>query len=75
MCIRDSSDCEKEIQKMHPDFSAEDIPIDDPDVYQMLSQGLTSGVFQLESAGMRQTLIQLRPESIEDILSLIHILC
>ena len=63
------SDCEKEIQKMHPDFSAEDIPIDDPDVYQMLSQGLTSGVFQLESAGMRQTLIQLRPESIEDIIA------
>lgn len=62
-------DCEKEIQKAHPDFSAADVPIDDPAVYQMLSQGLTSGVFQLESAGMRQTLIQLRPESIEDIIA------
>lgn len=63
------SDCEKEIQKSDPSFSAADIPIDDPTVYKMLSQGQTSGVFQLESGGMRQTLIQLRPERLEDIIA------
>lgn len=63
------SDCEKEIRETEPEFSAADIPIDDPAVYEMLSQGLTSGVFQLESGGMRQTLIQLKPENIEDIIA------
>ncbi len=63
------SDCEKEIRRTDPAFSANDIPIDDPAVYKMLSQGQTSGVFQLESTGMRQTLIQLRPENIEDIIA------
>lgn len=62
-------DCEREIQKNNSGFSADAIPIDDKAVYDMLSQGQTSGVFQLESAGMRQTLIQLRPENIEDIIA------
>ncbi len=62
-------DCEKEIQKSIPNFIVDKIPIDDSAVYKMLSQGQTSGVFQLESAGMRQTLIQLRPENIEDIIA------
>ena len=63
------SDCEKEIRKKDPSFSVDKISIDDPAVYKMLSQGQTSGVFQLESAGMRQTLIQLKPENIEDIIA------
>ena len=68
--IRDAS---VSIRKFDPDFDIEKIPLDDPAVYEMISQGKTGGVFQLESAGMRQTLMRLRPESIEDIIAVISL--
>lgn len=61
------SDAEKEIQTTCPDFSLENIPMDDPAVYRMISDGDTAGVFQLESGGMRQMLGQLQPSSLEEI--------
>lgn len=45
------------------------IPLDDPAVYEMLSQGDTDGVFQLESAGMRQFMKELKPTTFEDIIA------
>ena len=42
---------------------------DDPLTYDMLSQGDTTGVFQLESAGMRRVLRELKPSTFEDIVS------
>lgn len=68
--IRDAS---ASIRKFKPDFDIEKIPLDDPEVFEMISQGQTSGIFQLESAGMRQTLMRLRPESIEDIIAVISL--
>lgn len=49
------------------DFSKMDY--DDPKVYEMLSSGNTLGVFQLESAGMRSFMKQLRPDNFEDIVA------
>ncbi|HSK68996.1 MAG TPA: DNA polymerase III subunit alpha, partial [Candidatus Limnocylindria bacterium] len=51
----------------------EDIPIDDPATYEMLSLGDTDGVFQLESAGMRSFVSELRPERFEDIIAAISL--
>ena len=45
------------------------IPLDDPDVYEMISQGDTDGVFQLESAGMKQFMKELKPSVFEDIIA------
>ena len=45
------------------------IDIDIPDVYKMLARGETEGVFQLESAGMRSFMKELKPESLEDIIA------
>lgn len=56
-----------------PDFDIENIPLDDPDVYAMLSQGLTEGVFQFESAGMRNVLMGLIPVSLEDLIAVISL--
>ncbi len=42
---------------------------DDPAVYALISRGDTDGVFQLESAGMRQFMMQLRPDSFEDVIA------
>ncbi|MFC7680998.1 DNA polymerase III subunit alpha [Paenibacillus sp. GCM10028914] len=52
-----------------PDFAK--VPDDDPDTYQMLGRGETTGVFQLESAGMRRVLKDLRPTVFEDIVSVL----
>ena len=64
-------DAVKMVQKEIPGFKLEDIPDDDMAVYQMLSEGKTSGVFQMESAGMTGVGVGLKPKSIEDICAII----
>ena len=65
------SDTEKIIRKANPDFDIEKIPLNDKKTYKFISSGRTDGVFQLESAGMKQVLVKLQPESIEDIIATI----
>ena len=50
------------------DIDIEKLPMDDPEVYKLLSSGETEGIFQLESDGMRSLMIQLKPENIGDIM-------
>ncbi|MBR2667162.1 MAG: DNA polymerase III subunit alpha [Oscillospiraceae bacterium] len=59
------------VRTREPDFSMADIPDDDPDVFAMLTAGQTSGVFQMESAGMTGVCVGLKPHSIEDITAII----
>jgi DNA polymerase-3 subunit alpha len=47
------------------------ISLDDPETYRLLAGGATTGVFQLESAGMRDLLVKLRPEKFEDLIALL----
>ena len=47
------------------------LPLDDENTYKMLQQGKTTGVFQLESSGMRRWLKQLKPTEFEDIISMV----
>ena len=49
------------------DFSK--MPFDDKSVYELISSGETDAVFQLESAGMKKFMKQLRPERFEDIIA------
>ena len=67
------SDAEKMIRQFEPDFKADAIPLDDAAVYRLFSEGRTDGVFQFESAGMKQMLIGLQPESLEDIIASISL--
>ena len=46
------------------------IPLDDPKVYELFSKGLTVGVFQFESSGMREYLKKLEPKAIEDLIAM-----
>lgn len=55
------------IRKTDPDFDIGKIDEYDPEVYQMLGNGGTVGVFQFESAGMTSVLSRLQPKSIEDL--------
>ncbi len=47
------------------------LPLDDPDTYALLSRADTTGVFQLESSGMREIMVRLRPENFADIVALV----
>ncbi len=47
------------------------LPLDDPETYALLSRADTTGVFQLESSGMRDILMRLRPENFSDIVALV----
>ena len=52
-----------------PDMSR--LPLDDPKTFELLGQGLTDGVFQLESSGMRGVLTDLKPGCFEEIIALL----
>ena len=45
------------------------IDYDDPEVYEMIGQAKTDGVFQLESAGMKSFMRELKPGNLEDIIA------
>ncbi len=47
------------------------LPLDDAKTYEMLCRGETTGVFQLESSGMRDVLRKLRPDRFEDIIAVV----
>lgn len=65
--IQDSLDLvEKQYGKR---IKTDEIPLDDPEVYQMIAAGKTTGVFQLESGGMTSFMKELRPEGMEDIIA------
>jgi len=49
------------------------LPEGDPKTYGMLGRGDTTGVFQLESTGMRDTLKRLKPDCLEDIIALVSL--
>ncbi|MBO8128446.1 MAG: DNA polymerase III subunit alpha [Peptococcaceae bacterium] len=49
----------------------DNIPLDDPNTYNLLCLGETAGVFQLESSGMRNILRELKPEVFEDLIALV----
>ena len=62
------SNASKFIQRdLKPDFDIEDIDMNDASVYEMISNGHTVGVFQLESSGMQDLCKRIKPGSIDDI--------
>ncbi|MCH8979700.1 MAG: DNA polymerase III subunit alpha, partial [Armatimonadetes bacterium] len=72
------------IESSHADLSDEErsahpilnggvpaIPFDDPKTYEMLARGETVGVFQLESAGMRRNIMELKPQSVRELAAMV----
>ena len=59
--------------RLGPDFTSDDIPLDEPGVYEMISAGDTDGIFQLESSGMRAFLTGMKPSNFEDIIAAISL--
>ena len=65
------NDAVEMVRRSEPGFTLKDIPEGDRETYKMLSSGMTSGVFQLESSGMTGVCVSLKPQNIEDITALI----
>ena len=53
------------------DIDIDKISLTDPATYQLISEGRTTGVFQLESSGMKEILRKLRPEVFEDLIAMV----
>jgi len=68
--IRDTLDLMREAGV---EMKAEDIPLDDPEVYGMICEGDTEGVFQLEGSGMTAFLTNMKPTCFEDIIAAISL--
>ncbi len=60
----------KLVDKQGKKIDIEKIPLADPEVYKLFSKGLTIGVFQFESSGMREFLKKLNPTVIEDLIAM-----
>lgn len=59
------------IAKTGVDLDIANLPLDDKLTYELLARGDTVGVFQLESAGMRDSLKKLKPDRFEDIIAMV----
>jgi DNA polymerase-3 subunit alpha len=55
----------------HIDIDINNLPLDDQETYKLLMKGETDGVFQLESSGMKDLLVNFKPDHIEDVIALI----
>ncbi len=67
------NDAKQMILKRYPNFSDDDIDYSDKKVFDMLSKGYTQGVFQFESTGMTNVIMQLKPEAVEDLIAVISL--
>ena len=61
----------KHVKRRGIDIDLSNLPLDDAKSYEMMARGETVGVFQVESAGMRRALIEMRPDRFEDIIALV----
>ncbi|MBQ2780223.1 MAG: DNA polymerase III subunit alpha [Clostridia bacterium] len=67
------ADAEEMIRRREPAFSIADVPLDVPQVYEMLAAGQTEGVFQFESGGMKRVMMGLKPDCFEDLIAVISL--
>ena len=61
----------KLVRRRGIEIDLSNLPLDDPNTYEMLARGETVGVFQVESAGMRRALVDMRPDRFEDLIVLV----
>jgi DNA polymerase-3 subunit alpha len=67
--LREGADLVKKVRGI--DLDLDNLPLDDRETYELMTQGNTLGVFQLESSGMRELLAKLRPDTFEDVIAVL----
>lgn len=53
------------------DLNLHNIPVDDPETYELLGNGETAGVFQFEGAGMRRWMMEMKPKSLDNAVAMV----
>ena len=61
------------VKRRNITIDIDNIPLDDKEVYNMLVNGDSVAVFQVESSGMKSILKQMKPDNIEDIIALVSL--
>ena len=64
---------EELVRRRGIEIDTEDLPLDDEKTFQLLKAGDTTGVFQLESTGMKKILHDMQPDKIEDVVALVSL--
>jgi len=63
--------CDLIKQRHGIEFNLNNIPLDDPKAFELLGNGQTAGVFQVEGGGMTRWLVQMKPESLENVIAMV----
>ncbi|MCX8061762.1 MAG: DNA polymerase III subunit alpha, partial [Anaerolineales bacterium] len=63
--------CELIRQRHGIDLNLYNIPVDDPETYELLGRGETAGIFQVEGSGMRRYLMQMKPKSLSHVIAMV----
>ncbi len=65
------ADAERRVRGRQPEFEIDGIPYDDPKTYDMLATGETEGVFQVESGGMTDLVVKLKPRTFKELIPIV----
>lgn len=63
--------CDLIRQRHGIDYSLQNIPTDDPATYELMGRGEVAGVFQVEGAGMRRWLMQMKPKELANVIAMV----
>jgi DNA polymerase-3 subunit alpha len=63
--------CDLIYQRHGVRFTLDNIPVDDPETYELLGRGETAGVFQVEGAGMRRWLVEMKPKELKHVIAMV----
>ena len=63
--------CDLICQRHGVDLNLDNIPLDDPETFDLLGRGDTAGVFQVEGSGMRRNLIEMKPQNLDHVIAMV----
>jgi len=63
--------CDLIKQRHGIEFNLDNIPLDDPQAFELLGNGQTAGVFQVEGGGMTRWLVQMKPENLDNVIAMV----
>jgi len=63
--------CDLIYQRHEIELNLDNIPLDDPETFELLGRGETAGVFQVEGSGMRRYLVEMKPQNLDHVIAMV----
>jgi len=63
--------CDLICQRHGVELNLDNIPLDDPETFDLLGRGETAGVFQVEGSGMRRNLVEMKPKNLDHVIAMV----